>query len=184
MNNKLLVLIAIVGVIGVTLGLNLFVMSSFAASPVAKESAVLDGILSVEKNGELIYRGHNTLTNLGKTGIHDRLAMNNIGQNISFLAVGNGTDPAVGDSVLNLEISTCGFYRPGVVGSNFTSVVAVGNWSYEYTFASACNEIVVNTSGMYNASTGSFMFWGDNFSSTTLQSGDTLKITWNISVSG
>lgn len=173
---KILALLTIIGVIGFTLALS----SIPVATVTVTEDGWFNGVMSVYKNDELIFMGHNTLTNLGKNSIRDNLC-HNTGNNITYLSVGNGTDPAAGDVILNNEITTCGFYRAEVKGANVTDV-ATGNWSFEFTFASACNNIVVNTSGMSNASAGNMMHWGDNFTSTTLQSGDTLKITWNISV--
>ena len=180
MNKKIIALIGIVMITGMLFGLGL---QPLAFTTTLSEDRSIDGIISVHKNGILIDRHHNTLMNAGANGIRDCLTSGSCDA-IKYIALGNGTDPAVGDTTLNGEQTECGDGFDRAEGT--FGIQGTGNWSYVHTFTSAgCAGITLNTSAMFNASTAGAgtMFWGDDFTDTQLQVSDTLQITWNISCS-
>jgi len=142
----------------------------------------------IEKNGELVSCGENTLTNAGKNLIQDYL----IGAertNISYIAVCNSTNvsgdgggngcaqPAVGDTLLEGEYSYCGLTR----ASGALTDQGTGNFSYAYTFTATCDSLVTNVTGLFNSTSklGTY-FAGNNFTSVTLQTDDQLTVTWYV----
>jgi len=176
MNKKIIAVLGIIVIAGMLFGLG---MQPVVFQQGLEEHGYIDGFISVYHNGVLVDRHHNVLTDLGANGIRDYLS-GGAGSAINYIAVGNGSDITTSStSIPGGDITDCGFSRAtGTLG-----IQGTGNWSFEKIYTSTCDGIVVNTSGMYNASSGDYMFWGDDFTDCTLQSSDTLKITWNISVS-
>jgi hypothetical protein len=120
----------------------------------------------------------NIVTNAGLNHLKEFLGQGNAGSvNASIITVGNGTAPVAGSTTLNNEITDCGFGRRGPTYAS----IGTGNWSLTYTWTDAsCNGLVVNTTGLFNASSGGTMFAGNSFTSVTLQSSDQLNVTWTI----
>lgn len=134
------------------------------------EVSSLDGqgnILSYEKT-------HNILTDAGKNWLRDLIGNWAGGTTaMKYIAVGNGTAPASGSTTLNAEITDCGLAR---ASATYTSI-GTGNWSQGYLWTSSCNNEVVNTTALFNASSTGTMFMGDSFTSVTLQNTHQLNIT-------
>ena len=128
-------------------------------------------------NGDLNSCGHNIVTNAGLNHLKEFLGQGNAGSaNASIIAVGNGTAPVAGSATLNNEIDDCGFSRPGATYAS----IGTGNWSLTHTWTSSCNSEVVNTTALFNDSSGGTMFAGNSFTSVTLQANDQLNVTWTI----
>lgn len=132
----------------------------------------------VWKNGVLLGCTPNVLTNTGKDLIKDYIGGAAAGAKVDFIGISNGTPPAAGSTTLNNEITTCGFAR--AAGSYVSRSESNGNWSFSKVFTSTCNSILVNTTGIFNASSAGVLFAGNTFTDATLQSNDQLNVTWFI----
>lgn len=119
---------------------------------------------------------HNVITNVGKDAIEDRMFNN--GTSFNYLAVGNGTVPAVADTTLNNEIATGGLSR--AVGTYYSN--GVGNWSLVKTYTASATLVSVNSTAIFNLSSGGTMLAGGTFSNTNLNSGDTLTVNYTIAL--
>jgi len=143
-------------------------------------------------NGRLIEPcSHNTMTNAGLNWTRDLIGNWSGGTNpMKFIALGNGST-AENSSLTTLpnQINDCGLaIAEGAYAVNQTSS---GSWSISKQFTSTCDNIVVNTTALYNQSSstcgsgGCVMFAGKDFSSNvTLMNNDQLNITWYIWVTG
>lgn len=135
------------------------------------ETTHLDGngnILSYEKT-------HNVLTDAGKNWIKECIGNFGCGATaMKYIAVGNGTAPASASTTLNGEITTCGMGR----ASGTYASIGTGNWSITYLWTdSGCNNLGVNSTALFNASSSGTMFMGDTFTLVTLQDTHQLNIT-------
>ncbi|MEM5866320.1 MAG: hypothetical protein QXG39_00170 [Candidatus Aenigmatarchaeota archaeon] len=122
---------------------------------------------------------HNVYTNMGKNITRDRLGWA-VGSPINVIGVGNGSAPTETSTFLNNEINECGISRSaGTVSIVETSP---GNFSIQKQYSITCFVPKVNITGLYNSTTGNFLFAGATISPevTNLNSGDTLTITWYI----
>jgi len=121
------------------------------------------------------------LTNAGKESIEGILG-NQFGSEptYDYIAVGGNTSAmAATDTTLANEFATCGLTRAqGTYGST-----GVGSWRLEKDFAvtGTCNNI--NSTALFNASSTGSMLAEDVISNTNVINGDTLNITWTVSVS-
>jgi hypothetical protein len=129
-------------------------------------------------NGEIAYSkcDHNMQVTQGKTIVRDLLLGN--GGNLKIMGFGNGSAPVAGDVALNNEIPTvCGFSRAAgtVVYTNTTA------YTVQRVITSTCDNQVVNTTGLYNTTTGNFLAFGGVITSPpTLMSGDTLTQNYTV----
>jgi hypothetical protein len=143
-----------------------------------------NGVICACKNSNgICYEGmagancnHNVITNVGKDAIEDRLLNN--GTAFKYLAVGNGTVPAVADTTLNSEIATGGLTR--ALGTYYSN--GYGNWSIVNTFTATATIMSVNSTAIFNLSSGGTMLAGGTFSNTNLGSADTLTINYTIAL--
>lgn len=58
-----------------------------------------------------------------------------------------------------------------------------GNWSIVKTFTATADDVVVNKTGLFNASTVGILFAENAFTSVTLQTDDSLTLNWTIGIS-
>ena len=125
----------------------------------------------VYKNNELIGCQHNVVTTAGLNYVKNSLGEGGANE-VSNIALGNTTAPAVGETALAGLYASCGLTQAaGTYNSN-----GDGNWSQAHTFTSTCDGIVVNTTALYKS--GANMFAGTTFTATTLQTDDSLKINY------
>lgn len=137
------------------------------------ENLDIESYFCVYVNEELFECGHNVLTTAGLQLLEDKMAGGSTSA-VDYIAIGNGTAPVVSDTTLDSEITDCGFARAQATFEN----IGIGNWSYAYTFTSTCS-IVVNTTGIFNASSSGTIFAGDSFTDVSVEANDQVKITWN-----
>jgi len=130
----------------------------------------------VYKNGELISCSPNVLTNAGKELIEAYLSQGGTLGAVKYIAVGNGTAPSASSTSLDNEITDCGLARAAGTYSN----VGTGNWSFSYTWTCTCDGVTVNTTGIFNASSGGTMLAGNSFNPSTLYTNDELTVTWRL----
>lgn len=144
--------------------------------------------ITIQKNGEVIARFTNVLTDRGKEFIRDKIsALNssgfnvagNPGRNLSYIAIGNGSEPAAGDTQLPSEITTANLSRA------FGSTTSYGsrNFSVEKTFIADADAGTVNTTGLNWNSSGSSLVSAGTFSDANLLAGDQITVTHNVSIS-
>lgn len=95
---------------------------------------------------------------------------------MKYLIVGNGTAPSSGSSSLDNEISDCGFNR--TTAATYASN-GNGNWSYSLTWTSTCDNLVVNTTALFNETSSGTMLAGTDFTDATLQTDDMLQVTYH-----
>jgi len=127
----------------------------------------------------LEYR-ENTITNAGLN--HLELMMG-VGASspVKYLALGNGTTVAVGDTTLNNEQTDCGLAR--ATGTYYD--LGTGWWEINTTFTYSCSVArKVNTTANFNASSTGTLYAGGTISDVNFAtSGDQLKLRHNFSAS-
>jgi hypothetical protein len=93
-----------------------------------------------------------------------------------YIAAGNGSDPTSSDTSLNGEMSTCGFSRvqetPVWLGQ--------ANVSLEHKWTSTCDNIIVNSTGIFNNSAGGTLLAATSFADQTLNNNDNLTINYTM----
>jgi len=97
-----------------------------------------------------------------------------------FIAVGGNTSAmSSADTTLANEVSGNGLARAfGTYGSTGT-----GAWRIEKDFSVTGTQNNINSTGLFNASSSGTMLAEDTISNTNVVNGDTLNITWTVSVS-
>ena len=127
----------------------------------------------------LEYR-ENTITNAGLN--HLKLMMG-VGASspVKYLALGNGTTVAVGDTTLNSEQTDCGLAR--ATGTYYD--LGTGWWEINTTFTYSCSVArKVNTTANFNASSTGTLYAGGTISDVNFATnGDQLKLRHNFSAS-
>jgi hypothetical protein len=126
---------------------------------------------------------HNLYTTAGKNHVRECLGGGTTAKcNISFLAVGNtstGLQIFAANTTLGQEITDNGLTR---AECTFFAETAAGNWTCYKTFTyTGTNPTIVNTTGLFNASTTGTFFAGANLTTATLSSnGDTLQVNYSL----
>lgn len=146
------------------------------------ERPTLDRFGSVNRDFELISERHNLDTNAGRDYIHDQSYTT--GANTAwfqYVAVSESTHtPAAGDTTLASEITdTNGLARAAGTGAHTagtnTSTVTI-------TFTATGTYTAVQLGALFTASSSGTMNNEAIFSSTNLNSGDGLQLTWTITL--
>jgi hypothetical protein len=118
---------------------------------------------------------HNIVVTTGKNHIADQLSSTPGGAAMGWMAIGTGTvDPAVGDTALGTEIDRNALTSRTDSGN---VVTYVGDWAAGDGTNSAITE-----AGIFNASSGGTMLARTEFAAINKAAGDTLKITWTVTV--
>ena len=128
---------------------------------------------------------HNLLTDAGKDWMHAQVYTNTAAgtRGAGFIASTQSTiTPAVGDTTLTGEIATNGLSRADATTKTWTS--GTNTALVEHTFTATGSFTSVLASALFNASSSGTMPHIANFSSGsgTLVANDTLKISWNITI--
>jgi len=137
----------------------------------------------VHKNGEFVGETENLLTNLGRQIIATKLFFGNQTQ-VRWIAVGgNTTSMTAGDTILANEAGG-GLNRTNGQCTPILSAVGVQNVTCSRVFTADAT-FQVNSTGLFNQTSGvagenTGFFAEAPFAHVTLQSGDTLNITWNV----
>ena len=151
----------------------------FSIKPITNSETVLKyhSNVCVYVNGELVSCQHNLLTNAGKNAIKDRLGSPGNLNVFDYIALANNTvAQSATDTALQGEWTTCGLSR---TQGTFASE-GVGNWSITAIFTSSCDDVIVNATGLYNATSGGTLFAETTFPTRTLYDGDSIQIKWYI----
>lgn len=145
-------------------------------------------VVTYHKTGEskrLAWFKHNLTTDAGKAWMAAQLYTNTSAgtRGAGFVASTQSTiTPAVGDTTLTGEIATNGLSRADATTKTWTA--GTNTALVEHTFTATGSFTSVLASALFNASSSGTMPHIANFSSGsgTLVANDTLKISWNITI--
>lgn len=139
------------------------------------------GYVCVYKNNQLVECKHNILVTTGKQWIQDKLAGTSAGT-ATVIAIGNGTTAQdVSDTDLPGTRQTgCNLaWQTGTYGATGTA----GAWNVTHEWTSACDNMGINETGLYNGTSSQILFAETTFSTVTLMTNDKLNVTWGLQVS-
>lgn len=125
----------------------------------------------------------NLLANAGRDFIHNQAYTNTSAgtRGSGYIAVTTGaTAPDAADTTLETEITTGGLGRADATTKTHTTGTNVT--TIEHTFTASATHTAVVKSGLFNAASGGIMTHENTFTSVTLQSNDTLKVTWTLTL--
>lgn len=125
----------------------------------------------------------NLLTNAGRDFIHNQAYTNTSAGTRGSGYVAVTTDagaPDAADTTLASEITTGGLGRADADTKTHTTGTNVTTIEHTYT-ASATHTAVVK-SGLFNAASSGIMTHENTFTTVTLQSNDTLRVTWTLTL--
>jgi hypothetical protein len=149
------------------------------------ESIELKGSVKVQlfdENGNLKqeHENHNLIVTIGKSYLATWLAAaSQAGKFMSYIALGYGTTgPAAGDTVLENEFTGGGNAR--VVG---TLTPSTNTWNNTATFAPGNGTGAVTEAGLFSDLTSGTMFARQVFAAYNKAAGDTLIISWTVTLS-
>jgi len=182
MKIKKIIVLPVIALLGIIIAFG-FINSPTASVPTSDSLLHYNSLVTiqVERAGtddwQTVSQHHNFFSSMGQNAVKDFLGGGG-GSMATFRTIALGNDSYIAalvqnytDSGLDPKAGTYWSY-PGVNG----------NWSISYTFTSSVNNKDVNATGLFNATTGTY-FAGNNFTKVTLQNGDSIAVTWNISVS-
>jgi len=154
-----------------------------------KDSMNVHGYVTVIKNvgtdsEEIICENkHNLLTNSGRDWMHAQVYTNSAAGTVGAYFIGLTTDtasPAAGNTSLTSEITTGGLERAAGAtthnsGTNSTTI--------QKTFTASATHTAVVKAALFNQlAVGGTMAHINTFTSVTLQSSDTLQVTWTVTL--
>jgi len=171
----------------IALILGLLVLAIPSTVPINEGGEInYEGFVCVWKNNQLVECKHNLITNVGKNNIKTALGQ---GTNAlsNKIAIGNCTgacSQTSADTTLSGEYTTqCSSSLAATTGTYNSAGTRAWNITYQWTVDSACANVNVNATGLYNATGSSQLFAEANFTNVLLQGNDKLNVTWGIEVS-
>lgn len=182
MKNKHQNLLLFFGAFAVLLFLAFIVTSSPSPNVVSQTQGLHHGdhwctqILRADGTLESPVCGENTYTNAGKNATRDYL-WGTAGANFDYLALGNKTATSSTSTTLDGEYAGGGLQR---AQGTIYNLAQAGNVTVSKTFTSTANNLLVNTTALFNATSGGTLFAGFSFTSATLQTGDKIIINATI----
>ncbi len=126
---------------------------------------------------------HNLLTNSGRDWMHAQVYTNTSAGDraAGYIALTtNSASPAAADTALTGEITTGGVERADATTK--THVAGTNTTTIQHTFTSSATHTAVVKAGLFNAASGGTMAHENTFTSVTLQSSDTLQVTWTLTL--
>lgn len=122
----------------------------------------------------------NTITTVGFNLVKQMMG-GVLNSSIKYLALGNSSTVAIGDTTLGNEQTDCGLQR--VAGTYYD--LGTGWWEINTTFTYSCSVArKVNTTANFNASSSGTLYAGGTISDVNFAtSGDQLKLRHNFSLS-
>ena len=133
-----------------------------------------------DKEGNLIeeYEIPNIITNVGKADVADLIGGVNGIAAFDYIAIGTGTTAeAATDTALGTEVAR-GQATKSLITTNVTNDTLQLQFAFNFTSSNAITE-----AGVFNASTGGDMLCRTTFSAVNVADGDSLQITYKITVS-
>jgi hypothetical protein len=140
-------------------------------------------VVSVVRGGQEIYHSedHNLITNGGKDFISAQIGSTSPGTNgANYIALTtDSTSPAATDTTLASEITTGGLAR---AQGAYAHTTGTNTFTVSKTFTASSSFTGVQKAGLFTASSSGTMLAETTFTSVNLNSGDTLTITWTITL--
>lgn len=149
------------------------------------EEPLIKGYVTVIKNvgrpdeQVLCLNKPNLLTNGGRDWMIAQVYTNTSAgtRGSGFIALTTDTGaPAAGDTALASEITTGGLARADATTKSHTG--GTNSTTIQHTFTASATHTAVQKSGLFNASSGVTLSHENTFTAVTLQSSDTLQVTW------
>lgn len=135
-------------------------------------------IVQTNAAGEIVkeFKVPNLVVTSGKNHIAAKIAATtNSPASMTHMAIGTGTStPGASDTALGTQTG-----RVSLSGS----VVSTNTITYTATFPAGTGDGAITEAGIFNASSGGTMLCRTTFPVVTKQSGDTIAITWVVTVS-
>ena len=152
-------------------------------------SAKLNGWIKIDHfdtDGKLIesVETPNALTNTGFAEVAGLFCSDQSGSHTAFdyIGVGTGTTAATAtDTGLETEETENGLGRAATTGTLETVNVSDDTAQFVKSF-SVSGSVAVTESGVFNASSAGIMLCRQTFSAINVANGDTLQITWKVTV--
>lgn len=136
-----------------------------------------------DSHGGIVYTQttHNLITNAGKDFISNQIGSTTSSTNgANYIALTtDNTSPAAGDTTLTNEITTGGLARAQGV---YAHTGGTNTYTISKTFTASTSFTGVDKAGLFTASSAGTMFAESSFSSINLVSGDTISITWTVTL--
>lgn len=126
----------------------------------------------------------NAIMNLGMTEVAGLFCSDTSGSYTAFdyIAVGTGTTAATAtQTALITETAASGLTRAAATGTLVTTTVANDTANFVKSF-DVTGSVAVTESGVFNAASNGTMLCRQTFSAINVANGDTLQITWKVSV--
>jgi len=151
----------------------------------------IDAVITRANGGTEMKRSYNSRTDAGAALCASLISGSTLGGISSpaapkYLAVSSATlTPAHGDTTLTSELSTNGFTRAAATAGSYSapaSLDAAASFTFTHTFTASGTQTVASAALFDAASTGNLYVEGNFASSSTLNSGDTLSVTWTINL--
>ena len=149
----------------------------------------IHGYVTIIKNAgtdseEIICKDkHNLLTNSGRDAFH-ALAYTNTSagtRGYGFIALtANAASPAATDTALTGEIAAGGLARADATTKTHSS--GTNTTTLQHTFTASAVHTAVVKAALFNAASSGTMAHINTFTSVTLQSSDTLQVTWTLTL--
>ena len=152
-------------------------------------SAKLNGWIKIDhfdNEGRLIetVETPNALTNTGFTEVAGLFCSDQAGSHTAFdyIAVGTGTTAATATNTeLETEETENGLTRAATTGTLTTINVSNDTAQFVKSF-SVTGSVAVTESGVFNAASAGVMLCRQTFSAINVANGDTLQLTWKVTV--
>jgi len=135
-------------------------------------------IVARHRDGTIFYDKwvHNLRTNAGINWQYGQMAGTTAAV-CTYIALSNsGATPAATDTALASEITTNGLARANATPSHTSNATS---YTLAYTFTATASQSAQNA-GMLNASSGGTLCFENTFSQVSMNSGDTLQVTWTV----
>lgn len=154
-----------------------------------EESMNIHGYVTVIKNpGKsdeqvLCMNKHNLLTDDGRDWMHAQIYTNTTAgtRGAGYIALtSDATSPSASDTTLTSEITTGGLARADA--STKTHSSGTNTTTIQHTFTASATHTNVQKAALFNASSAGYMAHENTFTPVTLQSSDTLQVTWTVTL--
>lgn len=153
------------------------------------EGMPIHGYVTVIKNAgkpneEIIcLNKHNLLTNSGRDWMHGQVYTNTAAgdRGAGYIALTtDATSPSASDTTLTSEITTGGLARADATTKTHSS--GTNTTTIQHTFTASATHTSVQKAALFNASSSGTMAHENTFTPVTLQSSDTLQVTWTLTL--
>jgi hypothetical protein len=125
----------------------------------------------------------NLLTNSGRDWMHAQVYTNTAAgtRGAGYIALTSDTgSPSATDTTLTGEITTNGLARADATTKTHTG--GTNSTTIQHTFTASGTHTAVQKAALFNAASSGYMAHENTFTPVTLQSSDTLQVTWTVTL--